>query len=585
MSDIGKVILRDAVSDRWLEFAAPVGIIEARQPDDVLHGLQRVEEAVFHRGFYAAGMISYEAAPAFDPALAVIPDGSFPLLWFGLYDRPSVIDIPKYQNSGSLPVIQWSPSVTAEEYSRAFERIKDYIRQGDTYQVNYTFRLLSAFSADPWPYFIRLLSAQGPTYGAYISTGKWTVCSASPELFFTLDGTCIESRPMKGTAARGLTLELDREQADALRASEKNRAENLMIVDMVRNDMGRIAESGSVHVSSLFDIEKYPTLWQMTSTVRAETSASLTEIFRAMFPPASITGAPKNRTMRIIAELETTPRRIYCGSIGFIAPDRRAQFNVAIRSLLINKEPGRAEYGVGGGIVWDSDCGMEQLECRTKSLILNVGVGRFSLLETMLWTPGKGYHLLDRHMRRLERSAEYFDISADMMEISRGLMHIAQGLPRSEHRVRLLVANDGRISCEAYPLDLSGAASAKRVVLAGSPVDRANPFLYHKTTNRRIYEDALRTCPGYDDVILYNEDLEVTESAIANIVVEIDGALYTPPVSCGLLPGTYREWMLEEKMVMERPITIDELLNSSNVCLVNSVRGLYSVKVLSADRI
>lgn len=582
-SYIDQVVLRDAVTNRWLQFDSPLEIVEAYHAGDVLKSLRRVEEAVSERGLYAAGMIAYEAAPAFDSALAVLPDGAFPLLWFGLYDHPREMEIPKYSGSTVPPVMHWRSSVSPDEYSRAFEKIKNYIQQGDTYQVNYTLRLLESFPADPWTFFVRLLAAQGPAYGAFIDTGKWIVCSASPELFFRLDGTSIESRPMKGTAARGLTLAQDREQADALKASRKNRAENLMIVDMVRNDMGRIAERGSVHVSSLFDIEKYPTLLQMTSTVRAETGASFTEIFSAMFPPASITGAPKNRTMQIIAELETTPRRVYTGSIGFIAPGRHAQFNVAIRSLLINKESGQAEYGVGGGIVWDSDCEMEQMECRTKSLILNVSSEPFSLLETMLWTPDTGYYLLERHLKRLERSAEYFDYPIDVHEIRRHLLNLSESLSHAGHRVRLLVSDDGHISSQAHLVDLRGTSSPKKVVLARSPVDKSNPFLYHKTTNRRIYEDALSACPGYDDVILYNEEGEVTESTIANLVVDIKGSLYTPPVSSGLLPGTYREWMVEMKMVEERPITIEEVLTSSDVYLVNSVRGMYSVKVLLAE--
>jgi len=585
MTDINRVILRDAAKDQWLEFSDPLEIIEIHRTDDVINGLCRVEDAVLHRGLHAAGMISYEAAPAFDPSLAVLADGCFPLLWFGIYEQPSIIDIPKYDGLEMPDVLQWASSVSSEEYRHAFERIKDYIGRGDTYQVNYTFRLQSDFPVDPWQYFVRLISAQGSGYGAYINTGRWTVCSASPEVFFTLEGSRMESRPMKGTAARGLTLEQDHEQARSLKVSEKNRAENLMIVDMVRNDMGRIAEGGSVHVSSLFDIEKYPTLWQMTSTVRAETDVSLTGIFRAMFPPASITGAPKNRTMQIIAELETTPRRIYTGSIGFISPGRRAQFNVAIRTLLVNAESGRAEYGVGGGIVWDSDCAMEQLECRTKSRILNAGLRPFSLLETMLWTPAQGYYLLDRHMRRLGRSAEYFDYRLDIDSVRKTLDCIAQDLPQADQRIRLLIANDGGISCEVYPIVPDDSASVKNVALACSPVDRSSPFLYHKTTNRRIYEDALAACPGYDDVILCNESGEVTESTIANIVVELDGVLYTPPVRCGLLPGTYREWMLEEKMVMERVITVRELMESSGVYLVNSVRGMYKVKISSADAI
>jgi para-aminobenzoate synthetase / 4-amino-4-deoxychorismate lyase len=583
MEKINSVILRDAASDRWLHFRNPAEIVEAHNYADVITGLQRVEDAVSSRGLYAAGMLSYEAAPAFDSALDVLKDGQFPLLWFGLYERPAEIEIPPHADSISPSELNWTSSVSSEEYSRAFRQIKHYIQQGDTYQVNYTFRLFASFADDPWPYFLRLLAAQGPAYGAFITTERWTVCSASPELFFTLDGTRIESRPMKGTAARGLTSAQDREQASSLRASEKNRAENLMIVDMVRNDMGRIADSGSVHVSSLFDIEKYRTLWQMTSNVRAETHASVSGIFRAMFPPASITGAPKSRTMQIIAELETTPRRIYTGSVGFIAPGRHAQFNVAIRTLLIDRDNSQAEYGAGGGVVWDSDCEAERIECATKTKILNAVTWRFRLLETILWQPGAGYYLLEKHLRRLEQSAEYFDCPADMAKIRKYLLDFSISLPQTDHKVRLLVSADGLPVCEAKPFVREETASPKLVTLARSPVLKSDPFLYHKTTNRRVYEEALSSCPGYDDIILYNEDGEVTESTIANLVVKIGDLLCTPPVSCGLLPGTFREWMLEENMVAERVITIDELLASPEVSLVNSVRGMYAVRIIAAE--
>ena len=583
-SSINQVILRDSSRNRWLRFDKPLETIEAYRYEDVLGKLRHVEESVFHRGLHAAGMIAYEAAPGFDPSLVVRNDGEFPLLWFGLYDQPCEVDIRPESIETQHQGIDWLSSVTSEEYCSAFERIKNYIRDGDTYQVNYTYRLRGSFSTDPWSFFLRLLSAQGPALGAFITTKDWIICSASPELFFRLDGDLLESRPMKGTAARGLTFDQDCSQAAMLQASAKNRAENLMIVDMIRSDMGRIARTGSVNVPSLFTIEKYPTLWQMTSTVWAETSASLTDIFKAMFPPASITGAPKNRTMQIIAELETSPRRIYTGAIGFIAPDRRAQFNVAIRTLIINRERSQAEYGVGGGIVWDSDCDMELLETKTKARILKEPLAQFSLLESILWTPEGGYLLLGKHLKRIKESAEYFDYPIDIDHIRQHLMRLSQDLQPCPYKIRLLVSKDGKPTCEAEALEFPTEKSVKTVALALFPVDKSNPFLYHKTTNRRVYEEALSACPGYTDVILYNQDGEVTESLIANVVIEMDGELITPHVCCGLLPGTYREWMLEMNLIKEKPITIDQLLQSPCVFLINSVRGMYRVGVESKNR-
>ncbi len=575
------VVVRDARAGRWLLFENPREIVQAFRPEEVAVKLRAVEEAVNACGLHAAGWLAYEAAPGFDSALAVRPDGAFPLLWFGLYEAPREIALPAADGTPAAGQAAWEASVTPEEYARAFERIKRWIREGDTYQVNLTYRLRRAFAECPWPFFVRLVAAQGPTYGAFIATRDWTVCSASPELFFRLDGTRLESCPMKGTAPRGLTLAQDRAEASALCASEKNRAENLMIVDMVRSDMGRVAEAGSVSVPRLFALEKYPTVWQMTSTVAAETRSPVAEIFAALFPPASITGAPKARTMRLIAEVETTPRRVYTGAAGFIAPGRRAQFNVAIRTLLLDRARGRAEYGVGGGIVWDSVCEREQAECRTKRRILDDARPPFSLLETLLWTPSEDYALLDKHLARLAESAEYFDVALDAAAVRQSLLARACAFAESPHKLRLLVAQDGAVTLEAEPLAAPAAPAARPVALARSPVDRSDPFLYHKTTRRRVYADALASRPGFDDVILFNADREVTESSRANVAAEIDGVLCTPPVACGLLAGTCRAHLLETGVLVERVITVDALLRSPRVFLVNSVRGRVPVTVVA----
>ena len=353
-SNAVRVLLRDAASGRWLQFSHPREIVSAASLGDVMPALRRVEDAVARRGLYAAGFISYEAAPAFDMALTVRDCGGFPLLWFGLYDGVREVDLPVPAAGLELGKTNWQASVGYAEFEAKVKCIKDLIRRGDTYQVNYTYRLGAVMDLNPWDFFLQLVAAQEAPYGAFVDTGEWVIGSASPELFFQLDGDHIVCRPMKGTAARGLTQAQDQAQAEALRASEKEQAENVMIVDMVRHDLGRVAETGSVTVPHLFAVEKYPTVWQMTSTIEAMTSASLSDIFHALFPPASITGAPKVKTMEIIAQLEPSPRRIYTGAIGFIAPGRRAQFNVAIRTLLVDRKTGQAEYSVGGGITWGS---------------------------------------------------------------------------------------------------------------------------------------------------------------------------------------------------------------------------------------
>ena len=579
---INSVVIHDAGRRQWLHFQNPRQIISAHRIEEVIPTLNAIESHIAKDSLYAVGFVAYEAAPAFDSALAVREDGAFPLVWFGLYGEPEKVSLPTTQASSHDQPLLWQPLLQQDAYEDAIERIKHYIEAGDTYQVNFTLRLRSPFTGDPWPFFVELARAQDALYSAFVNTQEWIICSASPELFFLVDDKELISRPMKGTAPRGLVQHDDLKQADWLHHSEKDRAENIMIVDMVRNDIGRIAETGSVQWNNLYEVEKYPTLWQMTSTVKAQTEAGLREILQALFPPASITGAPKPRTMEIIAELEQAPRRIYTGTVGFWTPNRRAQFNVAIRTVLIDKANKEAEYGVGGGIVWDSIDQMEFEECQTKARILTQRVPDFSLLESILWTPEEGYFLLPYHLARLADSAAYFSFSADLDAIRESLDSFARTLPKTAHKVRLLVAKDGGITVQSETLG-NAAAQPQHCCLAPEPVDSVNPFLYHKTTHRQVYEQALGLCPGYEDVILWNEKGEVTESCIANVVVELDGELYTPPVQCGLLPGTYRAYLLEQGKVKERVIRIDDLAKSSHVYLISSVRKQREIMVDSFD--
>ena len=575
-----EAVIRDGASGRLLCFTGACGHLVACRVEEVVPVLERLEHAVETEGLYAAGFVSYEAAPAFDASLRTQPDdGRFPLAWFGLFRHMKEAEDIHGDPADGVPVMSWEPSVTETEYARCLARIKEYIRDGHTYQVNYSYRLRAPFRSDPRRFFRALLRAQDPPYAAYVDTGDRVVCSASPELFFRLDGDVLESRPMKGTAARGLWFADDEEHAAALRKSAKDRAENVMIVDMVRNDIGRIAETGSVDVPELFAVERYPTVWQMTSTVRGTTCASLPEIFKALFPAASITGAPKARTMEIIVELETTPRRIYTGAIGYAAPGRRAQFNVAIRTVLVDRRRDEAEYGVGGGIVWDSRTESERDECRIKSMVLHDRRPGFDLLETMLWTPEDGFFLLAHHMKRLCGSAAYFGFRIDPHRVREELDRYASTLPPSPQRIRLLANRAGMTALSAAPVD-PDAPGFPDTVPALQPVDADNPFLYHKTTNRRVYEDALVARRGAADVLLFNRDGFITESTIANVVVDIDGVLYTPPVHCGLLPGTYRAWLLENARIREREITLAEALNSACVYLINSVRGMHRIRIV-----
>jgi para-aminobenzoate synthetase/4-amino-4-deoxychorismate lyase len=555
-----------------------VRVVAARRGADVSAGWAAVRAAVEGEGLYAAGFVSYEAAPAFDAALEGRPDRGFPLLWMGLYREPAVVDLPSA--TGVSPGTgRWKPELSETEYQAAFSAIHGYIRSGDTYQVNYTLRLRSRRAPDPWRFFLRRAGAGHAPYAAYLDTGDWAIASLSPELFFRMAGERVESRPMKGTATRGLTWEDDRAVAERLAASEKDRAENVMIVDMVRNDLGRIAHAGSVEVEELFAVESYPTVWQMTSHVAARTDAGVGEVFAALFPPASITGAPKRRTMQIIRELETSPRRVYTGAIGYWGPGRRAQFNVAIRTLAVQRASGAGEYGVGGGLVWDSDREAEYRECFAKARVLEEDPPDFELLETMRWTPEEGVSLLEEHVRRLVRTAQYFGFPLDDTALRRELAALGTRAPAAAaQRVRLTVNRSGARTWAFAPLPAAPAAPP-RVGVALEPVNSQDRFLYHKTTHRAVYERARAGCPGFDDVILWNERGEVTESTIANVAVERDGALWTPPVRCGLLAGTLRERMLARGELREAVLSVDDLFRCRRVCLLNSVRGQWDVRV------
>jgi len=595
----------------WLHFTKPHRVIQVDSLDDILPALREIEDSIKINGWHAAGFISYEAAPAFDKAHITRASSSlldehsslrsarniFPYLWFGLYPEPRVVALPEPESA--QPALTWLPTVDRDTYNSAIAQIKDHIAEGRTYQVNYTMRLQTDFNIDPWNFLLHLAQTQN-NHAAYIDTGRYAICSASPELFFQLDGETITSRPMKGTTRRGRTTLEDQEQAQWLKDSEKNRAENVMIVDMIRNDLGRIARIGSVKVPKLFTVEKYPTLWQMTSTVTAKTNASLTEIFTALFPCASITGAPKVSTMRIISQMETSPRRIYTGSIGYIAPNRKAKFNVAIRTALIDRETQKAEYGVGGGIVWDSTSTDEYAEALLKAQVLTEQIPLFALLETMLWTPEEGFILREKHIARLLDSAEYFDfpiarrgggtlpvsrspITNEIIEI---YLNDISSQFTSQQRVRVLLDKSGDLSSESKPFQLTDDYPPLKVCLAKEPIHSENVFLFHKTTHREVYESALRSAGSetlqehgsYDDVLLYNEHGELTEFTIGNLVVEMDGKLYTPPISCGLLAGVFRAHLLETGQVAERIIRVDELKDCSKVFLVNSVRKRQTVK-------
>ena len=573
----------------WLSFKNPVEVLTARTSDEVFQCLKKIERS----GLWAAGFVSYEAAGAFDDALKTHPSGNLPLLQFGLFENVEQTFLSAHSGKEGrrecpphYQLGEWIPSVTRDEYSEAIASIKERIAAGDTYQVNYTFRLNAGFSGEPYAFFCDLTAAQQGEYGAFIETDDFAICSASPELFFELKDGVITSKPMKGTLPRALTFSNDYQYAETLKNSAKDRAENIMIVDMIRNDIGRVAESGSVETLSRFDVEKYPTVWQMTSTVQGEIKPrmnangreNLLEIMKALFPCASITGAPKAKTMELICGLEKGPRGMYTGAIGFIAPNGNAQFNVAIRTAVIQN--GRAEYGIGGGIVWDSDANSEYEEALSKAAILTKKMPPFELLETMLYEDGEIF-LLERHLKRLAESAEYFGFSASGRSAEGGqyLNEIRAELEALSFdqlmRIRLLLREDGFFSITHQ--NCHTCAGMENLAIAKEPIDSGDVFLYHKTTNRAVYEKAKADFLNADDVLLFNERGEVTESCIANVVVELDGRKITPPVSCGLLPGTFRDELLAQGEIEEDVILLEDLKRAGRIWVINSVRKWQEV--------
>ncbi len=557
--------------DQWLHFTGLRRVESAGRAEEIPALLRRVTQAVDEEQVYAVGYLRYEAAAAY--GLAVKDEGvvDLPLAWFGLFTEVTHHAVLPEEASAAYQVGAWQPAVAADAYAAAVARIHASIAAGETYQVNYTFPLRASFQGDTWALFYQLAAAQRAGYMAYLDLGAHVIASASPELFFRLEGERITMRPMKGTSPRGRTLAEDEAQAAALRLSDKNQAENVMIVDMARNDLGRIAQVGSVAVPELFTVERYPTLWQMTSTVTARTSAPLDAIMAALFPCASITGAPKVRTMQIIQALEPTPRGIYTGAIGYLAPGRQAQFNVAIRTVVVSRPAGIAVYGVGSGLVWDSEPAAEYAECLLKAEVLHRTHTAFELLETLAWRPAEGYFLLERHLHRLVHSATYFQFAFQAAEARQQLTALAAGLT-APTRVRLLLGQDGRITLQTAPLPPPSVAPV-RLGLALQPVASSDIWLYHKTTRRQVYQAALAARPECDEVLLWNERGEITEASRYNVAAQYNGVWITPPVGSGLLAGVLRQELLESGRLQERLLQREELAAAQGLAILNSVQG------------
>jgi len=580
-----------AGAERAFRLAEPVGVIEARRPSEVAGAIDAAGSAAA-RGLWAAGFVAYEAAPGLDPELSVhvrAPDDPFaelPLAWFALFERKE--DLPplepgRLDPSGSAGS-PWRPSVDRATYDAAVERIRELIAAGHTYQVNHTIRLRAMIQGDERGFYRDLCLAQRGGYAAFLDLGRYRVLSASPELFFRIDGERITTRPMKGTAPRGRWLAEDEEIAARLVASSKDRAENAMIVDLLRNDLGRICRTGSVEVERMLEAERFETVWQLTSTIEGDLRPEITllDTFRALFPSGSVTGAPKVRTTRIIADLEDSARGPYCGAIGYLAPagsgEPRASFNVAIRTVVLDAQTRTAEYGVGGGITHDSSASGEYEEIVAKARVLTDVRPAFELFESLAHVPAEGFRHLDEHLERLAGSAGYFGFRFEPEAAAAVLKRAVAEVTRPSV-VRLTLARDGGLSTDVR--DLPPADDAVRVALDDEPVDPSDLWLFHKTTRRAPYERRRERRPDVDDVLLVNDRGEVTESTIANLAVRLDGVWVTPPVDAGLLPGTYRNVLLREGRVTERPVTVGELRGAGELALVSSVRGWRPAALVS----
>lgn len=546
----------------------PVSILTAADLGAVIPTLDRVE-AMAASGHHLVGFIAYDAAPAFDSAFVVHLGYEGPLVWFAAFAAPSGEPVATPQ----APIETWTPDFDPAAHRDAVHQIISGIERGDFYQVNFTGRFRSTID-QPLAVYERVREAQGASYSAFIATGDLSVISVSPELFMSRKGRLLESRPMKGTSPRGRWAAEDLELARALSASEKERAENVMIVDLIRSDMGRIAVAGSVTVPSMFTVEKYPTVLQMTSHVKSQVvdSVSLADAFGALFPCGSITGAPKIAASQSIAALETEPRGVYCGAIGVVGPGRDFIFNVAIRTITVSAS-GEAVYGAGGGITADSDPGRELEELHTKAAVLNTALARFDLIETMRLEDGQ-IPRLDRHLGRLRASADYFGFSDPTDSVDRlaaSLMAKSAAHPKGLFRVRALLRIDGTYELQVEPFNPS--AAPRRLGVSPDPVDSANRFLYHKTSERRKYADRLSLVADVDDVILVNERGEVTETTIGNLVLDLNGALVTPTLGSGLLPGVLRAELLAKNEIREGVIYPADLGRCSRIWMINSLRG------------
>lgn len=567
----------------------PVRIVEARTIATVAPALAAVRAAI-GAGLHAAGFLTYEAAPAFEPALATGAAGALPLLWFGLFAEVAEVApdavaalLPDPAGAWIAPPV---PAIDRAAYGTAFAAIQERIAAGTLYQANLTYRAHAAVLGDPLSLYARLRGSARAGYGALIDTGEAHILSLSPELFFALEGPVLTCRPMKGTARRGATPQADRAVAARLADDPKQRAENLMIVDLMRNDLARVAVAGSVAVPELFAVESYPTVHQLVSTVTATLAPGndAVDVLAAVFPCGSITGAPKIAAMQAIAEVEQGPRGLYTGAIGRFDPNGDAHFNVAIRTLTWQHEGPHggalASFGTGGGIVADSQAEDEWDEARAKTDFLDRDTRAFDLIETMAFDPEHGVALLGRHLQRLSASALAFGFAFDR-HAARNELQAATFRLRERRRVRLALSPGGAVAIEVAPMppDENGPVAVAIVPL---PVAPADIRLRHKTSDRGFYDDARRAAATFE-VVFERPDGALTEGSFTSLFVPRGDMLLTPPLADGLLPGVLRAELIASGRAVERRVTAADLTH--DFYIGNALRGLIRARASVAERV
>lgn len=554
---------------RQLAFGAPVAIWSAAREDELSECFNRIEE--FQRaGKYVVAAIPYEAARGFDIAQSAHSPGLLPLAWFAAF--VSLLESNDAQDTFELSAPKVQTSET--EYVSAVNKSLGHIRTGDIYQVNFTLRAQCEFSGSAIGAFNVLSRAVPVPYSAFVDTGAVKIVSLSPELFLKRKGSELISQPMKGTASRKPSWDADEAARLALEHSEKDRAENTMIVDLMRNDFGRVCKTGSVTVSELCKTLRYPTVHQMISTVRGELreGVSLFEIFQATFPPGSVTGAPKVRATEIIADLETTSRGIYCGSLGLFFPNGDFVCNVAIRTLEINGNV--VTLGIGSGIVADSDPAREWEEVLLKAKFAERRPQQFALYEAFRWEPGVGYRNLHSHLRRLKHSCDYFSRPFPIKQILAVLRVMKTKLGDRPNRIRLDVNYDD-VTYQLLPDELSWPREGVVVMIPNARLDPEDPRLYHKTTLRPEKTIAREQAKshGAHECLFLNTRGEFTEGAISSILFKLNGQWFAPSLSCGLLPGVWRDQQIQSGRAKESVITFGELHKLEEIVIGNSVRG------------